>query len=70
MLHEPKRIYKLAEYTVELKKDGWYYGRTARYDDKENVRGPYGNITSLTLVIARELKREIAKRDAARAERA
>lgn len=67
MLHELKRIYKLAEYTVERKKDGWYYGHSARYDDKEELKGPYGNITSVTLVVARQLKREITKRDAARA---
>ena len=65
MLQNGKRTYILAEYTVEHKKDGWYFGRTARYEDKEERKGPYGSIASVTLVIARELKREIVRRDAA-----
>jgi hypothetical protein len=60
-----KRVYMLAEYTVEHKQDGWYFGRTARYEDKEERRGPYKSIASVTLVIARELKREIARRHVA-----
>jgi hypothetical protein len=64
MLQNGRRVYMLAEYTVEHKKDGWYYGRTARYEDKEERKGPYGSIASVTLVIARELKREITKRNA------
>lgn len=61
-----RRVYMLAEYTVEHKQDGWYFGRTARYEDKEERKGPYKSVASVTLVIARELKREIAKRDSAR----
>lgn len=60
-----KRVYMLAEYTVEHKQDGWYFGRTARYEDKEERRGPYKSIASVTLVIARELKREITRRHVA-----
>jgi hypothetical protein len=62
MLQNGRRAYMLAEYTVEHKKDGWYYGRSARFGDKDEVKGPYGSIASVTLVIARELKREITKR--------
>lgn len=62
-----KRIYALAEYTVERRNDGWYFGRTSRYGDKEERKGPYASIVSVTLVIARALKREIAKRDTAHA---
>ena len=61
-----KRVYMLAEYTVEHKQDGWYFGRTARYEDKQERRGPYKSIASVTLVIAREMRREITRRDAAR----
>jgi hypothetical protein len=67
MLASGRRVYMLAEYTVEHKKDGWYFGRSARYGDKEELRGPYRSISSVTLVIARQLRREIAKRDASRA---
>jgi hypothetical protein len=68
MQQNGRRVYMLSEYTVERKKDGWYFGRSARYGDKEEMAGPYGSVASVTLVIARELKREITKRDAARAE--
>ena len=61
-----KRVYMLAEYTVEHKQDGWYFGRSARYEEKQERKGPYSSIASVTLVIARQLKREIAKRDSAR----
>jgi hypothetical protein len=67
MLQNGKRVYKLSEYTVEHKKDGWYFGHSARYGDKEDMKGPYATVSSVTLVIARELKREITKRDAPRA---
>jgi hypothetical protein len=70
MQQNGRRVYLLAEYTVEWKKDGWYYGRSARYDDKEEMTGPYGSVSSVTLVIARQMKREIIKRNTARAERA
>lgn len=66
MLPNGKRVYQLAEYTVEHKKDGWYFGRSARYGDKEDMRGPYASVSSVTLVIARHLKREITKRDTPR----
>ena len=66
MLANAKRVYKLAEYTVECRNDGWYFGRSARFGDKEEMKGPYNSIDSVTLVIARHLKREIAKRDAPR----
>jgi hypothetical protein len=66
MLPNGKRIYRLAEYTVEHKKDGWYFGRSARYGDKEDMKGPYASVSSVTLVIARQLKQEITKRDTPR----
>jgi hypothetical protein len=59
-----KSVYELAEYTVEYQKGGWYFGRSTRFDDKEQMRGPYSSVASVTLVIARQLKREITKRHA------
>jgi hypothetical protein len=64
MLPNGRRVYMLADYTVEHKRDGWYFWRTARFGEKEELRGPYSSISSVTLIIARQLKREIAKRDA------
>lgn len=70
MLQEAKRVYVLAEYTVEHRGNGWYFGRTTRFDEKRERKGPYSSVASVTLVIARELRREIAKRDAAHVVRA
>ena len=64
MLTNAKRVYRLAEFTVEIRPKGWFFTRTARFNDKAEWRGPYSSIASVTLVIARELKKEIEKRDA------
>ncbi len=64
MLTNSKRVYRLADYSIEWRPKGWFFTRTARFDDKEAWRGPYGSVASLTLMIARELKQEITKRDA------
>ena len=63
MLDNVKRTYALADFTVENRSGKWFYWRTARFGDKEERRGPYGSIASVTLMIARQLKREIAKRE-------
>jgi hypothetical protein len=63
MLTNVKRTYMLATYTVELRPKGWYFWPT--YGDKGDVRGPYSSMASVTLMIARQLKKEIVKRDGA-----
>lgn len=63
MLDNIKRTYALADFTVEGRGNKWYYWRTARYGDKEDRRGPYGSIASVTLMIARQLRRDITKRE-------
>ncbi len=65
MLTNAKRTYSLGTFSVELRAKGWHYWPT--YGDKENVKGPYSSIASVTLMIARELKRELTKRDAVHA---
>lgn len=52
--------YALADYTVELRARGWYFGR--QYQLPADYRGPYASIASVTLVIARQLRREIERR--------
>jgi len=52
--------FALADYTVELRERGWYFGR--QYDSAAEYRGPYASVTSVTLMIARQLKREIERR--------
>ena len=63
MLDNVKRTYACADYTVEGRGDKWFFWRTARYGDKEEKRGPYSSLTSATLVIARQLRREVEKRE-------
>lgn len=61
MLANVKRVYALANFTVELRQRGWFFWPT--YGEKSEAKGPYGSMASVTLMIARELKREITKRD-------
>lgn len=56
-----KRRYALADFTVELRVRGWYFGR--QYDPPGKYRGPYNSIASVTLMIARQLRREVERRD-------
>jgi hypothetical protein len=62
MLSNAKRVYALKEFTVEHRAKGWYFWRT--YGDKTDEKGPFSSMTSVTLMIARQLGKEIAKRDA------
>jgi len=57
------RIYALADYTVERTAKGWFYGRTSRFGDLHGMKGPYSSERSVALMIARELLKEIVKRD-------
>ena len=58
-----RRIYALADYTVERTHRGWYFGRTSRFGDLHGLKGPYSSERSVALMIARELLNEIVKRD-------
>lgn len=60
MLDNRKRIYALGTYTVEKKPKGWYFRNT--YGDGP-WHGPYSSEASVCLMIARQLKRELVKRD-------
>ena len=59
-----RRIYALADYTVERTARGWFYGRTSRFGDLHGLKGPYSSERSVALMIARDLLKEIVKRDA------
>jgi hypothetical protein len=58
-----RRIYALADYTVERTARGWYFRRTSRFGELYGMRGPYSSERSVALMIARELLKEIKKRD-------
>ena len=64
MLQNARRTYMLQDFTVERRSKGWYFSRSARYDDKAQWKGPYGSMASVTLMIAREFLKEIRRRDA------
>ncbi len=54
--------FALNNWTAEQRSNGyWYYGDTYR-DAPEQYRGPYSSMASVTLMIAREMTREIVRR--------
>jgi hypothetical protein len=57
----PRPIFALGAWTVEQRGPSWYYGDTYR-EEKGQFRGPYSSIASVTLMIAREMTREILRR--------
>jgi hypothetical protein len=60
MQPDPRR-YVLADYAVERRNKGWYFGRP--YEPPKTYLGPYVSISSVTLMVARQLKREVERRD-------
>ena len=58
-----RRVYALADYTVERTSKGWYFGRTSRFGEMHAMKGPYSSEHSVALMIARELLNEIVKRN-------
>ena len=61
MLQNAKRIYALQGWTVEKRAKGWYLFRT--YGESQ-PRGPYSSSISVCLMVARELLKELKRRDA------
>jgi hypothetical protein len=55
-------IYALADWTVEKRADGWYFSRSANRHNRGDWKGPYCSETSVTLMIARQLRCEVAQR--------
>ena len=60
MLDNRKRIYALASWTVKRRARGWYMRRT---DHEEPWRGPYSSEASVSLMIARYVRKEVLVRD-------
>jgi hypothetical protein len=61
MLANVKRTYQLAQFTVEHRQNGWFYWES--YGEKREAKGPYSSPTSVALMVARQLGREIVRRD-------
>jgi hypothetical protein len=56
-------VYALATYSIELKKDGWYFYPTPFFSDPAATgKGPYSSIGSAALMIARALAKEAVAR--------
>jgi hypothetical protein len=49
-------------WTVEKRPNGWHFSKSAYRGDKPERRGPYADEASVTLMIARDLLKEIKKR--------
>ena len=61
MLANAKSIYALDMWTVDKRPNGWYFSKSAYRGDKHEWCGPYASEMSVTLMIARELRKEIKK---------
>ena len=55
-------IYALTDWTVEKRASGWYFSRSANRHSKDDWKGPYSSETSVAMMIARQLRREIKQR--------
>ena len=60
MLQNARRRYALQGFTVERRVKGWFYKST--YGDSD-WKGPYSSIASATLMVARQLRKEVERRD-------
>ena len=56
--------YLLADYTVEHRDNGWYFG--GHFAPAKSYRGPYASVTSVTLMIAKQLRKDVERRDTRR----
>jgi hypothetical protein len=59
-------IYALRVWSVKKVNGKWYISQAARFDDKEEWKGPYDNIHRATTAIARKLAEEVLARHMAR----
>ncbi len=63
MMERPRNrrtVFALASWTAERRAKGWYIRKT---DHGGDWRGPYSTIASVSLMIARELGKELIRRD-------
>ena len=60
MIPNRRRVYALETYTIERKAKGWFYKKTYANDE---WHGPYSSEFSVCLMVARQLRRELVKRD-------
>jgi hypothetical protein len=56
-----RRVYALAGFSVEVRPRGYFFKKTYADDD---WHGPYSSPASVSLMIARQLGKELKRRDA------
>jgi hypothetical protein len=59
-----RRRYALASLTVERTAKGWQYCRSGHEKEKGAWSRPYSSIASVTMMVARQLRHEVERRDA------
>jgi hypothetical protein len=59
---QPKQLLRLNKSRSPIRPTGWYFSKSAYHGDKHEWRGPYASEFSVTVMIARELRKEIKKR--------
>ncbi len=64
MLQNFRRRYLVGAYVVERTSRGWVYCLSAHEKEKGAWSKPYSSVASVTLMIARQLRREVERRDA------
>jgi hypothetical protein len=64
MLANVKRRYMLGTFTVERMPAGWKFCKQGHEKEVGAWSKPYSSIASVTLMVARQLKKEIERRDA------
>lgn len=69
MLQNARRRYLLGVFTVEHTPKGWVFCPSGQERDKGAWSRPYASIASVTLMIARKLRKEVERRDAPYASR-
>jgi hypothetical protein len=62
----PPAIYALRVWSVKKVNGKWFISPAARFDDKEQWKGPYTNVHRATTAIARKLAEEITQRHSRR----
>lgn len=63
MLQNFKRRYALAGFTVERTLKGWQFCKSGQEREKGAWSRPYSSIASVTLMVARQLRHEVERRD-------
>lgn len=64
MLQNARRRYLLGVFTVERTSQGWQFCRSGQEKERGAWSRPYSSIASVTLMVARQLRREVERRDA------